>query len=112
MPSMTICHITALPEGMGHGITNVDITSVSTAPDTGDSSPDIGLGLLPDSTSRAPSITFADDVTFTRPADTGYVPSVRPPPEPPPRAMSLIAGGMAMAPKTSLVSYQIPLDKA
>jgi hypothetical protein len=76
MPTTTICHITALPEGAGQGITNIDITSVPTAPDTGDYSPDIGLGLLPDLTSRTPSVTFADDVTFTRPADTGYVPSV------------------------------------
>ena len=112
MPTTTICHITDITKGAGHGITKVDITSVPTAPDTGDSSPDIGLGLLPDSTSRAPSVTFMDDVTFTRPADTDYAPSVRPPPEPPPRAMSLIAGDRAMAPNTSLVSYQIPLDKA
>jgi hypothetical protein len=68
MPTTTICHITDITKGAGHGITKVDITSVPTAPDTGDSSPDIGLGLLPDSTSRAPSITFMDDVTFTRPA--------------------------------------------
>ncbi len=76
---------------MGHGQTGDDIISMSTAPPPGDSLPGV---VIPDSTSRAPSVSFAGDVVLTRTADTGVVSLVHPPPEPPPRAMDLMAGGL------------------
>ena len=89
-----------------------------TAPPPGDSSP----GVIP----CAPSVSVAGDVVLKRSADTGVVPAVRPPPEPPPQALDIMDGGHVsplvvpqsrpqptpMARPFPLVTYHIPLDKA